>query len=423
MADAFHHGPEIIERDEAEGIVRDVKSAVTMIVGTAPIHLVHSTPDDRQKFINKRIIIRSMKDCVAAFGPNTEGYSIPQAIEAIFNKVQNGQGGGTIIAVNVFDPDIHQDGGTPDPSKVTAADINGTIDAFGNSTGFELAYGAYNAHGFFPKILIAPGFSTLSGIRAKMAVVCEKIHAMNISDLTFGLSVQQAVEQRGTSGDYNTSSERAIFCYPHVKALNSITGDISLQPYSQHFAGMIISTDLAEGYHHSPSNREMNDVMGMERDIAFYPGDYQSETNDLNGAGIVTIRNSFGSGFRTWGNRSAAFPTSINMKNFIHARRIFDMVHESALYYLLERTDKIATPANVELIEEDVNAFLRKKEGEGALYGGRFTFNRTKTTKRDVADGRLYYTLEMMPVGIMERLTAESYLDLDFAKNALGLAA
>ena len=423
MADNFHHGPEIIEREEAEGIVRDVKSAVTMIVGTAPIQKVHSDPDKRAEYINKRIIIRSVADAVTTFGPNTEGYSIPQAIEAIFNKVQNGQGGGTIIAVNVFDPDVHQDAGAPDPSKVTAADINGTIDASGQSSGFELAYGAYNAHGFFPKILISPGFSTLSGVRAKMAVVSEKIHAMNISDLPLGLSVQKAVEERGTGGDYNTSSDRAILCYPHVKALDGLTGDMTLQPYSQHYAGMLISTDLADGYHYSPSNREMTDVYGLERDISFYPGDYQSETNDLNGAGIVTVRNSFGSGYRTWGNRSAAFPTSIIMKNFIHARRIFDMVHESALYYMLERTDNLATLANIEIIEEDVNAFLRKKEGDGAIYGGRFTFNRDKTTKRDIADGRQYYKLELMPVGIMERLTVESYLDLDFAKNALGLTS
>ena len=34
MSVNFHHGPEIIERREGAGIIRDVKSAVTFIVGT-----------------------------------------------------------------------------------------------------------------------------------------------------------------------------------------------------------------------------------------------------------------------------------------------------------------------------------------------------------------------------------------------------
>lgn len=423
MADNFHHGPEIIEHQESQGIIREIKSSVTMIVGTAAIHLAHENADARAAYINKRVVIRSVQAAVAAFGPDTPGYSLVAAIKSIFNKSINGQGGGTIIAVNVFDPDVHKDGSTPDPTSVTAADIIGTVDIAGTYSGFQLAYGAYNSLGYFPKVLLAPGYSTLPGVRAAMEVVSNKIHAIHLNDMPLGLTIQQAVEQRGTAGAYNTSSERALLFYPHVKALDSITGELSLQPFSQHYAGVLVASDLAYGYHHSPSNREMADVMGLERDISFYPGDYQSDTNMLNEAGIITAMNYFGSGFRTWGNRSAAFPTSVDMRNFVHARRIFDMIHESILYYAMARTDRLSTAANIEMIEEDANAFLRQKEGDGAIYGGRVTFDRTKTSMRTVADGRLYYRSEMMPVGVTERLTFDSYLDLTFARTGLGLAS
>lgn len=424
MAASFHHGPEVIERRDVSGTVREVKSAVTFIVGTAPVHLVHTTPEARAKVINKRLVIRRREDVAALLGPQTAGYSLPQAIEAIFNKVDRGQGGGTIIAVNVFDPDVHKDAGNlPDPGAVAAPDIIGTVDAAGVATGFQLVYGTFNTLGYFPKILLAPRYSALAGVRSAMEVIANKIAAVWLGDLPLGLTVQQAIEQRGTTGLYNTASERAVLLYPQVKAYDPVVDDLSLQPYSQHFAGVMVATDLADGYHYSPSNRQMPDVMGLERDIVFVPGDYGSETNDLNEAGITTVMNMFGSGFRTWGNRSAAQPNAVTMHKFVHARRILDMVHEAALFYLLERTDRPGTPAFLEMVEEDVNAFLRKKEGDGAIYGGRFRFNRDKTTSRDVAEGRFYYRLDCAPIGITERLTTESYLDLGFAKNALGLAA
>ncbi|MFG1409511.1 phage tail sheath subtilisin-like domain-containing protein [Xanthobacter sp. VTT E-85241] len=423
MAANYHHGPEIIELASPEGIVRDVKSAVTLLVGAAPVQTIHATPEARAGYINKRVIIRSREQAAAAFGPETAGYSIPQALTAIFNKVINGQSGGSICVVNVFDPDVHKAAGTPDPTLIGATHINGAIDAAGTATGFKLAYGMFNEVGYLPKILIAPRYSTLAGVRTEMEVVAQRLHAVHVSDLPAGLTIQQAIAERGVGGGYNTASERAVACYPQLRAYDPVVDDLALQPYSQHYAGVMVATDLAEGYHFSPSNHEMADVRGVERDISFYPGDYSSDTNALNEVGITTVMNMFASGFRTWGNRTLAFPTSIDQKNFVYVRRIFDMVHESILYYTLQRTDRPGTLAFLSAVEEDVNLFLRAKEGEGVLYGGAFRFNRTKTTSRTVADGQFYYTLKMAPVGITERLTVESVLDLSYTTAALGLAA
>ncbi|UXN07514.1 phage tail sheath subtilisin-like domain-containing protein [Bartonella sp. HY761] len=425
MSTNFHHGPEVIERREGAGIIRDVKSAVTMIVGTAPIHEIYDTAEKRKDAINKRIVIRSAKDAAALIGPQIAGgWSMPEAINAIFNKVQDGQGGGTIIAVNVFDPDKHKDeNGNPDPTKVTAADIVGSIDAAGRASGFQLAQGTFGELGYFPKILIAPRFSTHVGVRTGMNVISNKIHAMDISDLPAGLTIQQAIASRGVGGEYNTASDRSILTYPQVKAYDPVADDVVNQPYSQHYAGVIVATDLAQGYHYSPSNKTMTDVVGMERDIYYHPGDLSSETNALNEVGIVTIMNMYGNGYRAYGNRSAAFPSDITQRNFIQTRRIIDMIHESATYYMQQRIDSLASRAGIEQVEEDVNAFLRKKEGEDVLYGGRFAFDREKTTSRDVANGHFYYKLDLAPVAPMEWLTVESYLDMSLIKNALGLTS
>ncbi|MCJ8142966.1 phage tail sheath subtilisin-like domain-containing protein [Ancylobacter sp. A5.8] len=424
MAENFHHGPEIIEHLEGNSVVREVKSAVTFIVGTAPIQEVHDTAEKRAAVTNELVVIRRREQIEELLGPRMAGYSLPEALDVHFNKIQSGKGGGTIVAVNIFNPDLaaHQDEGDPDPSKVTAADAIGTYTA-GKPSGFKLARTMFNRLGFFPKILEAPRLSGLVGVRAEMEVQANDLSAVYLADLPAGLTVQQAVETRGATGAYNTSSSRGILLYPHLKAYDPVIDDVALQPYSQHFAGMMVASDLSYGYHYSPSNRAMSDVLGLERDLEFVPGRYDSDQNALNEAGIVTAMNYFGSGYRTWGNRSAGFPTMTTAHQFIHVRRTLDMIHEAALYYLMDKIDRPATKNFLNDIEEDVDAFLRKKEGEGALYGGTFRFDRTKTTSADATDGRFYYRLDCMPVGVTERMTVDSYLDASLAASALGLAA
>jgi uncharacterized protein len=416
----YHHGVEVIEHTESGNIIRDVKSAVTYLCGTAPIQDVHATALAREDYINKRVIIRTRAEAAAAFGVHKAGYTIPAALDAIFDQGD----GGTIIVNNVFDPDAHQTAGTPDPSLVTTTDINGSVDADGIATGLSGAYECYSKFGYFPKLFIAPGYSPVSTVRAEMDVIASRLHAMAICDLPLGLTKQEAVTARGVGGSANTSSSRTVLTFPYVE-IEDTTGaaETRLDPLSSRMAGMIIASDLTYGYHHSPSNREIKGVVGLELPINFYPSDYQNDTNLLNEAGIVTAMQYFGSGIRLFGNRSAAYPTSTYVDNFIHARRILDMTHEAIIFYMMSFVDRLGTRQNVEAVEDAVNAWLRTKINDGVFYGASFRFDTEKNTAAQVADGRFYYKLSCHPVSVMERITIDSYVDTKFIANALSLAA
>lgn len=420
MAATFHHGPEVIEHKDGVTVVRDVKSAVTYVNGTAPIQDVHDTALERADYINQRKIIRSRTEAAAAFGEHKAGYTIPAALDAIFDQGD----GGTIIVNNVFDPDTHKEGTTPDPSKVTTADINGGITPAGLAKGFSGAYECYSKFGYFPKVIIAPGYSPTATVRAEMDVVATRLNAISIADLPLGLTKQQAVEARGVTGSANTSSARTILTYPHV-VIEDTTGatETRLDPLSSRLAGVIIATDLEQGWHHSPSNREIKGVVDLETPINFYPSDYQNDTNFLNEAGIVTAMRSFATGFRTFGNRSAAFPSSSHVENFIHARRILDMSHEAFLFFIMNYVDRLGRIENVEACEEGINAWLRTKIGDGVFYGATFRFDRQKNTAEQIADGRFFYRFESHPTSVMERITVDSYVDTKFISSALSLAA
>jgi len=92
MAATFLHGIETIERDDGSRPIRIVKSAVIALIGTAPAGPVNTLTQ-----------CLSERDA-AQFGPDVPGFTMPAAFDAIFDH-----GAGTVLAVNVLDPDIHRD--------------------------------------------------------------------------------------------------------------------------------------------------------------------------------------------------------------------------------------------------------------------------------------------------------------------------
>ncbi|MFD2678005.1 phage tail sheath subtilisin-like domain-containing protein [Camelimonas lactis] len=423
----YHHGPEIIRIADEGGVVTDQKMAVTWVQGAAPIHLVHEDAEARKAYINQPIIIRRREQIAELLGPATEGYSLPEALNAMFNK-DKGQGVGTIVVNNVFDPDVHKEGTDPDPTKIAAADMVGAISPAGKRSGFEVAYTCYNRFGFFPRRIIAPRFTELTGVRQKMLEVANNVKGHAVCDLTPGLTVQGAVEARGATQPFATSSDRMVYCYPQLSALDPVTAEQALQPYSQHFAGVWNQVVSDEGPQASPSNRLMTDVSGTETDIVYMPGRYDTDTNLLNEKGIVTTMTTYAEGIRTWGASSSAWPTVHNTEAWLHAQTVLDAIDDAVLFYMLPYTDKGAIPTRLGLIEERVNKYLASKsradDVSAWLYGGTFYFDRKKTTAESiVGNGQVFWKLERQPVGIMHRATIEASTNLDFVTTALGLTA
>jgi len=428
----YHRGPEVIEVKLGTSTVRDVKAATTYLVGAAPVHLVHSTPEARANYIEKDIIIRTKEDAVAAFGEFDAGggaYSINTTLHAMFNK-DRGKGIGTIIVRNVFNPATHLVSGQPNPTALTATDIIGELGASGQPKGLEGAYYTYSQFGYFPRRIIAPGFSTLLGVRQKMLAVANRVKGHAITDLPPGLTKQQIVAKRGVGQDYAAGDDRLVYCAPHVFALDAVTGGQSLQPLSAHFAGVwneVVNREENDddgGPSASPSNRAMADVSNPEIPLLFAPGDYSSDTNFLNEAGIVTVNNGvFGTGTVTWGNEASSQGTAAaGYHRKLHVRAMYDVLHEAIQFYLMQHVDRRGTPQRIDYIEETIQRYINLKERDGWLYGGVFRFNRAKNTPEEILEGRFWYRLDGAPIGVMERLSVESYIDLGLVRAALGLA-
>ena len=406
MPASFLHGVETIEIQKGARTIKTVKTAVVGLVGTAPISSVAA----EYRTINEPTLILNEIDAVKYFGEQTSGYTIPQALQSISD-----QGAGVVIVINVFDPAKHQS-----ISDVTIGDINGGVDALtGKRTGMKAFENCYSLFGYFPKTIIAPVFCEETAVVSQMKAICDKIRAIGLVDAPIGTTVQEAITGRGPEGtiNFNTSSDRVILCYPHLKVYDSESNSNILQPYSQRLAGVIAANDVNKGYHWSPSNTEINGIVGVEKQLTSMINDPTSEVNTLNEAGIVTVFNSYGSGFRTWGNRSAAFPASTHPTNFINVRRTADILHESVEYSMLQFIDFPIDNGLIDSISESVNAFIRTLIGRGALIDGKCYYNPDKNPVTEIANGHLLFDVEFMPPTPAERITFESFIDIELLKS------
>lgn len=416
----YLHGIETIEILKGPIPVREVKSAVVFLVGTAPVHLTKPADVSEANWyaqtVNTPVLVLDRDTGIKYFGDATQGYTIPYALDAIFDH-----GGTTIIVVNVFDPTVHKNANNqPDPTMVLPSDIIGTYDATtGKRTGLKIIDELYSRFGFTAKLMLVPVYCESPAVSAEMIALSEIHRALALIDAPAGMTVEQVINARGTGGQLNTSAYRAVICYPHLKVWDTATNSERLEPMSQRLAGVIAKTDHDDGYWWSPSNREFLGIIGMERPITCSINDPNTEANILNENGIVTVFNSFGTGYRVWGNRSAAWPTKTDPKNFISVRRTADIIAESIEYSTMQWLDKPITVV-VDGVLSQVNAFLRTLIGRGALVDGRCYFLKDKNPPDQLALGHVTFTYEIMPPTPAERITFEQVINIEMLKKLTG---
>lgn len=464
----YLHGVETIELNIGPRPISVVKSAVIGLIGVAPqgpkqtLTLVQSPADASQ------------------FGASLPGFNIPQALAAIQKQgsgtvlvvnvfdpslnledatetltVSNGKAAlsgapiydgdnelvvtdgddvtyelGTDYNVNDFGVITIIPGGAIsegsdiactykvfDPTSVSNSQLIGEVDG-GDYYGLAVFDLAFSTFGFNPRLLIAPGYSAIKAISSEMLVYADKFRAHAIIDSVEGDTPSMAIASRANiTAAFSTSSKRAILTYPRLKAYDSATEDDAVVPYSAYMAGVIAATDNTDGYWFSPSNREIKGITGVERIITAAVNNANTEANLLNEKGIVTVFNSFGTGLRAWGNRSAAFPTSTAPGNFIAVQRTADIMHESLELARLQFVDQPLNNALIDAIRDSVNSFMRTLIQRGAIIDGECTYDPAENSPTELAAGHMTFNITFMPPTPAERITFKSFIDINLLKN------
>lgn len=397
MPDKFLHGIEIIELDDGARPIQTVASSVIGLVGTAPQGPVN-TPT---------LILGSCAEAVKVFGEDKEGYTIPAALDAIFN-----QAGAMVVVVNVADPENENhldEDGELDPTKITPADIVGGTNTDGTYRGAQCLVAAQVECGVQPRILIAPGFThqheddVANAVVEELQAMADRLRAVVIADCPNDTK-ESAVKYRKT-----LTSPRVYCIYPWVKVYKG--EDIVETPASGYIAGIIAKSDNERGFWWSPSNREISGIAGISKPVDFTLGDPVCVANYLNENDIATIIQQ--DGFRLWGNHT----TSTDAKwRFLGVRRTADMINDSLLRAHLWAVDRNITKTYCADVCEGVNNYLRYLKNIGAIIGGECWADSTLNTADQIQQGKVVFDFDFTPPYPAEHITfrsrmVDSYLE------------
>lgn len=392
MTTQFLHGVETVDIKQGTPAVAEVRSGVVGLIGTAS-----------QGDINTLTLCLNSSDD-AKFGQPTADTTIPYALKSLREM-----GVGAILVINVG-------------KTASMADLIGTTDETGKRTGLQHFLDGYGIFGFDAKILIAPYFASVPAVATALEVMANRLKAVAYTDLPLGLTPQEAVASRGNVAPlgldiYQTRSTRVRICYPHRKVYDPVTNGNRLEPASIAFAGVRAYIDRTQGYWTSSSNKEVVGTLGLERLLTARIDDPDSEVNMLNSAGISTFFKSHGTGFLSWGNRTASFPTITDYENFEQVQRTKDMIELSLHQSSLQFVDKDIKQAQIDSLTEFANNYIRLLVMRGAVVDGKAFFDVGRNPPSELTAGRIRIGYKFTPIFPMERITFEREVTGEFLLN------
>ncbi len=396
----------------------DVDGAIAFVVGLADVGTLHG--ENASDYVETLIPLRTTSDAAAAFGSYSEGFDLPAQLDAIFDQ-DEGNGVGTVYAVNVFDPSRHAS-----PSDVTNLDIKGAIDALGQKTGLQLAYDIYNKIGAFPKFLDCGAHAAKTGIRAELDVLCNKLGAITFINAPFGVSGNDVIEARGSDGDFDLqiASRNVVIAWPGVRILNEETGEERIDVYSSRLLGIALASLVSYGPARGISNFQIKGIEGSEVPVDYIPGDATGITHALRAAGVVTMRTSYGQGPVTEGTESSAWPSDTDVRAQYHVMLTSNLLRDRYLKYMDQYKDLPASKALIAQIEHGINSDLATlSTGDYPwVYGGSFMFDRESTSSEMARIGDFDFVLDYSPITLMKTMTIQERFNYSYMDAALGLS-
>lgn len=396
MAETFLHGVEVLEIDAGPRPIRTVRSSVIGLIGTAP----NADPDAFP--LNTPVMIAGSRREAAKLDTVGTGLgTLPGAIDSIFD-----QAGAVVVVVRV------EPGATE--AETLANVIGGVNAATGDYEGVHAFLGAESKLGVCPRILIAPGFTSqrpedptnpgrklANPVVSELIGIAERLRAVIIADGP-NTTDEAAIAWAGDFG-----SPRVYMVDPGVKKL--IDGAVADAPASPCVAGLIAKSDNDRGFWWSPSNQNINGIIGTTRAVDFALGDANARANLLNEQKIATIIRQ--DGYRLWGNRTLS---SDPKWAFLSVRRTADIINDSLLRAHLWAVDRNITKTYIQDVTEGVNAYLRHLTTIGAILGGRCWADPELNTPDQIAQGKVYFDFDFTPPYPAEHITFRSQMVQDY---------
>lgn len=428
-------------------------AGLTVVVGTAPIHLLDNPADA----VNKAVLAYKYSDAAKNMGysDDFEKYTICESISSHFALFAVAP----LVMINVLDPEKHTVEGNEtitlknsegvleaegilkasvvvksadesathgaetyelefddagklhiytevatelkieftrlDASLVTAADVIGGVGVDGSVKGLELINTVFPRFREVPGILIAPKYSTNPAVAAVLKAKASNINGVFTAAAITDISTEEITNYTAVPEYKNTNNlnDKNLFvCWPKV-SLGGKQYHMSTQMAS--LANLVDAGNGGYPYQEPSNNNLQMDSAVLANGKEILLG--LEEANYLNGQGIVTALNFVG-GWKLWGHRTSCYPTNTDPKDsFISARRTFIYEQNQFTLSVWDKVDKPGNPKLIENVVESKNIDLNGKTARGLLLGGRIEFIQDENETTSLMDGTYSFHLFLTP--------------------------
>jgi len=291
---------------------------------------------------------------------------------------------------------IQLTGMKPSPTPIAAADIIGGVNvSTGARTGLEVIEDVFQETGLVPGVIICPAFSKNASVAAVMEAKSENINGCFactclIDVDTSTVKVASAVNTWKTTNNIVFNRQQCLFGMPALVGADGTTKKFN---FASQQGPLMQWTDTYRGNglpYFSPSNKNLRMNALLLNDNTELPM-HLLDANYLNGLGVVTALNFIG-GWRSWGNRTAAYPADTDVKDmFIPVRRMFDYIGNTIVLTIWQKVDE---PGNRRLIDAVVNSLQLWLDGlaaSEALLGARVEFRQDENPTTELLDGHFTF--------------------------------
>ena len=456
---AITHGIETSKLRTSVSTPATVASGIHFVVGTAPVHTVDGK-------VNEVVLLNTYEEAAQLIGYSDDWkkYSLCEEVYTAFSLY----GIAPIVVVNVLDPKKHKksvdgeeltvadnqiklpyetiessikitgktagedygvlysDGkcivefledttGTltvshdeVDPSLVTKKEIIGGYDVSTHkSTGFELIDNVFPKYTLAPDLLLCPNWSHDSEVAAIMSAKAENINGVFDADAILDIdTTEKGVTYYTDAPEFkkkkNFTKANELVCFPRLRL-----GETDFN-YSTQLAALISQVDSTGEYGggtpcESASNKSLQAdsmVLANGEEVLL---DVQ-KANYLNDNGIITALN-FYNGFVSWGNYTAAFPSSSDPVDYFYSiSRMFKWVAKTVVLTYWSSLDGKMTRRLIDTILQGVNDWLNGLTSEEKILGGRVEFREDENTETALMAGKARFHVYLTPPSPMQKM-------------------
>ena len=456
---AITHGIETSKLRTSVSTPATVASGIHFVVGTAPAHTVGGK-------VNEVVLLNTYEEAAQLIGYSDDWkkYSLCEEVYTAFSLY----GVAPIVVVNVLDPKKHKksvdgeelavtdnqiklpfetiedsikitgktknedygvlysDGycvvefledteGTMtvshdevDPSLVTKKDIIGGYDVNTHkSTGFELIDSVFPKYTLAPDLLLCPNWSHDAEVAAIMSAKAEDINGVFDADAILDIDTSEnGVTYYTDAPEFkkkkNFTKANELVCFPRLRL-----GETEFN-YSTQLAALISQVDNTGEYGggtpcESASNKPLQAdsmVLANGEEVLL---DVQ-KANYLNDNGIITALN-FYNGFVSWGNYTAAFPSSSDPVDYFYSiSRMFKWVAKTVVLTYWSSIDGKMTRRLIDTILQGVNDWLNGLTSEEKILGGRVEFREDENTTTALMAGKAKFHVYLTPPSPMQKM-------------------